>query len=74
MAGKANGISRAEAERSYPRALQALRAVPKQSEQGGFGFPHLPFRTQVVKSVVQCAGEMRGSYDTVCVFSIGGSA
>jgi glucose-6-phosphate isomerase len=74
VAGKANGISRAEAERSYPRALKALKAVQKQSEQGVFGFPHLPFRTQVVKSIAQYAGEVRGSYDTVCVIGIGGSA
>jgi glucose-6-phosphate isomerase len=51
-----------------------LKAVQKQSEQGVFGFPHLPFQSQVAKSVDRYAGEVRGSYDTVCVIGIGGSA
>jgi hypothetical protein len=51
-----------------------LKAVQKQSEQGVFGFPHLPFQAQVAKSIAQYAAEVRGSYDTVCVIGIGGSA
>ncbi len=74
VAGKGNGISRAEAERSRGKALKALASFRKQSEQGLYGFPHLPFQTAVVKDVLSYAAGLRGSYDTVCVVGIGGSA
>lgn len=74
VVGKANGISRAEAERGRGKALKALRSYQKQSEQGLYGFPHLPFQTSVIKDVNDFAAGVRGSYDTVCVVGIGGSA
>jgi glucose-6-phosphate isomerase len=74
VVGKGNGISRGELERSQSKALKALKGFRKQSEAELYGFPHLPFQAQVVKSIVQFAGEVRGSYDTVCLVGIGGSA
>jgi glucose-6-phosphate isomerase len=74
MVGKAEGVSRAEVDRVRPRALRALRAFRKRSESGEIGFPHLPFQANVIRSIEQYAAEVRGSFDTVCVVGIGGSA
>jgi glucose-6-phosphate isomerase len=74
VVGKANGLSRAEIERHHGKALKALQSFHKKSEQNLYGFPHLPFQAQVVKAIQQYAAEVRGSYDTVCVIGIGGSA
>jgi glucose-6-phosphate isomerase len=74
VVGKGNGISRAEADRSRGRALKALAGFRKQSEQGLYGFAHLPFQTDVIRDVTKYAASLRGSYDTVCVVGIGGSA
>jgi glucose-6-phosphate isomerase len=74
VVGKKNGIGRGEAERSRGKALKALKSFRKQSEQGLYGFPHLPFQAAVIKDVAGFAASVRGSYDTVCVVGIGGSA
>jgi glucose-6-phosphate isomerase len=74
VVGKGNGISRAEAERSRGKALKALASFRKQSDQGLYGFPHLPFQTAVIKDVNDYASSVRGSYDTECEIGIGGSA
>jgi glucose-6-phosphate isomerase len=74
VVGKGNGISRAEADRSRGKALKALKSFRKQSEQKLYGFAHLPFQTAVIKDVNEFAASVRGSFDTVCVIGIGGSA
>lgn len=74
VVGKGNGISRAELERSQSKALKSLKSFRKASEAGKYGFPHLPFQVDVIKSIVQFASDVRGSYDTVCLVGIGGSA
>jgi glucose-6-phosphate isomerase len=74
MAGKANGLSRSEIERSQPRALRALKSFRRQSDEGRYGFAHLPFQTRVIQAISRYAEEARGSFDTVCVAGIGGSA
>lgn len=74
IAGKGNGISRAEAERSTGRALKALKSFHKQIDEGRYGFPHLPFQTAVIKNIADYAAALRGSFDTVCLVGIGGSA
>jgi len=73
MVGKADGISRADLERSQSRAVKALQAFEKRSHND-VGFPHLPFQAKVVQAIFKYAAEVRGSYDTVCVVGIGGSA
>ena len=74
LVGKGNGVTRAEAERSQGRALKALAAFRKRADGGVYGFPQLPFAAGVVQSIRKYAGKVRGSYDTVCVVGIGGSA
>ena len=72
--GKGHGISRAEAEGSRGDALKALASFRDQSDRKLYGFPHLPFQTAVIQDVKDYAASVRGSYDTVCVVGIGGSA
>ena len=74
MVGKANGLGRSEIERSKGKALKALKSFRRQSDEGRYGFPHLPFQTGVIQAIGQYAEEARGSFDTVCVAGIGGSA
>jgi glucose-6-phosphate isomerase len=74
MAGKANGVSRSEFERSQPKALKALKSFQKLSDEGRYGFAHQPFQKETIQAIVKFAGSMRGQYDTVCVAGIGGSA
>jgi glucose-6-phosphate isomerase len=69
-----SGLTLAEIKEHSPRAIEALRAFRKMSEDGRQGFPHLPFQGQVAKELLKFAGQIRGSYDTVCVVGIGGSA
>jgi glucose-6-phosphate isomerase len=73
VVGKPNGLTRPEIDRALPKAAKALKAFQKRAEQE-IGFPHLPFQTAVIQSITRFAAEVRGSYDTVCVVGIGGSA
>ncbi|MFB3826216.1 MAG: glucose-6-phosphate isomerase [Bryobacteraceae bacterium] len=74
MAGSGNGVTRAEVKSGRKRALQALAGFRKLSEQGRYGFPHLPFQKGVIRSIREYADSVRGSYDAVCLVGIGGSA
>ena len=74
MVGKANGLSRSEIERFQPKALKALKSFRRQSDAGRYGFPNLPFQTRAIQAISRYAEEARGSFDTVCVAGIGGSA
>src|ERR1039457_2958936 len=74
IVGKQNGVTRAEIHRAGPKALKALKSFRKQSEQGLYGFAHLPFQAKVVQAIREFASEVHGGYDTVCVIGIGGSA
>ena len=72
--GEANGVSSGEINDATPAALDALSSFKKLSEQGRYGFPHLPFQKETVLEIAGYAKELRGSHDTVCVVGIGGSA
>jgi glucose-6-phosphate isomerase len=74
VVGTANGLTRSEIDGSQAKALRALKSFRKQSEQGLYGFPHLPFQDAVIRAVGRYAAEQSGRYDTVCVVGIGGSA
>jgi glucose-6-phosphate isomerase len=74
MVGKENGFTPAEFERSQSKALKALQSFQKMSDEGRYGFAHLPFQKEIIKSVAQFADSVRGGFDTVCVVGIGGSA
>ena len=54
--------------------MEALRDFHKAVDDGLYGFPHLPFQSTLAKEIVRYAGQVRGSYDTVCLVGIGGSA
>jgi glucose-6-phosphate isomerase len=72
--GRENGLSRPEVQRAASKARRALKSFQRQSEQGLYGFPHLPFQDAVNRAAMRHADELRGSYDTICVVGIGGSA
>ena len=74
IAGKGNGVTRAEVERGRGKAVKALRDFQKKSEAHEYGFPHLPFQQDVIGAVRRYAAEVQGTYDTVCLAGIGGSA
>ena len=69
-----HGLTPQELEASEPAALGALASFKKSSDDGLYGFPHLPFDKAVIKDVLAYAAGIRGSYDTVCLVGIGGSA
>ena len=74
MVGAANGLTHGEIKQHTAKALDALRSFRKSSEDGLYGFPHMPFQAKLAKEILDYAGRMRGSYDTVCLVGIGGSA
>jgi glucose-6-phosphate isomerase len=74
VVGETNGLTSADLEGSAAKALAALEGFRKLSEEGRYGFPRLPFQTAAIKAIDQYAAKVRGSYDTVCVVGIGGSA
>lgn len=74
MIGEAHGLTPAEVKKSEKAALAALASFQKQVEAGSVGFPHLPFDKAIIQPVQKHAKALAGSYDTVCVVGIGGSA
>jgi len=74
MVGERDGVTRAEVAASGPMAGDAMKAFQRRSESGEIGFPHLPFQTALIDSIRKYAGQIRGSYDAVCLLGIGGSA
>lgn len=73
MVGEEHGITPGEFEAGKTAALDALKSFRKLSDAGTYGFPHLPFN-QDLKGILKLAGKLKGSYDTVCLVGIGGSA
>ncbi|NUN03396.1 MAG: glucose-6-phosphate isomerase [Bryobacteraceae bacterium] len=74
MVGEKNGLTAREIGGAGGAAKDALAGFRKLSEKGLYGFPHLPFQKDTIQEIRRFAEEMRGSYDTVCVVGIGGSA
>ena len=74
MVGDTHGLKSLEIKGEHPTALNALAGFRKLVEDGHYGFPHLPFQAGVIKEIEQFAEKARGSFDTVCVLGIGGSA
>jgi len=74
VVGDVHGITRAELKQHSSKALEALAGFKKIVENGSIGFPHLPFQNAVAKDILKYADGVRGSYDTVCLVGIGGSA
>ena len=74
MVGEADGITPAELAAATPLAAQALAGVKELSTSGVIGFPDLPQHTVLAKEIQAYASTLKGSYDTVCLVGIGGSA
>jgi len=74
MVGEAHGLAPKEIEASKEAARSALVGFRKAFEGGQYGFPDLPFQKKTADAILHYARQARGSYDTVCVVGIGGSA
>lgn len=74
MVGEEGGLTPREVNGSAEAALAALASFKQQVEKGDYGFPHLPFDKAMIASILRYAKAKAGSYDTVCVAGIGGSA
>jgi glucose-6-phosphate isomerase len=74
MVGEADGITPQELSDAAPLAAQALAGVKELSATGVIGFPDLPKHTALAQEIVAYAEKVKGSYDTVCLVGIGGSA
>jgi glucose-6-phosphate isomerase len=68
------GLTPGEVKDGLKAAKAAVGSFRKAVEEGKYGFPHLPFDSKTVKAILEYAGKVRGSYETVCVVGIGGSA
>jgi glucose-6-phosphate isomerase len=74
IAGESHGLTSSEIKARVPQAMAALRSFRKACDDGVYGFPELPFDKRLVKDVLAYAKQVRGTYDTVCLVGIGGSA
>jgi glucose-6-phosphate isomerase len=70
----ANGIGRDALKKHTAEAIGAVRGFRQLSEEGRYGFPHLPFQGQAARDILKYAGSVRGSYDALCLVGIGGSS
>lgn len=79
VVGEEHGLTPGERKQAASTARDALRTFQegnfgKHLADSRYGFPHLPFQTDTIKDILSYAAEVRGSFDTVCVIGIGGSA
>jgi glucose-6-phosphate isomerase len=74
MVGPKHGLDPSEIQAAQPKALDALESFRKSYDQGRYGFPSLPAQIAIQRDILACAASMKGTYDTVCVAGIGGSA
>jgi glucose-6-phosphate isomerase len=74
MVGEENGLTPAEISQATPAARNALASLRKRFDNNEYGFPDLPYQTEIAKRISKYAAEVQGSFDTVCLVGIGGSA
>lgn len=74
MAGDDNGLTAEEIRDGAHVAAEALDGFHRSVDEGKFGFPHLPFDNKLIKSILDYAASVKGTYDAVCIVGIGGSA
>jgi glucose-6-phosphate isomerase len=74
LVGDANGLSMAEVEAAKPAAIAALQGFRAGWEAGKYGFPDLPANKKLIDEINALVLKLEGSYDTICVIGIGGSA
>lgn len=73
MVGSAHGITRREFDSGAKAAARAFKGFHKLSDDRVYGFAHLPF-TENLKAIQSMAASFKGTYDSVCLVGIGGSA
>jgi glucose-6-phosphate isomerase len=74
MVGDEHGVTPAEIRQAQPGARDALARFHQAVKDGEYGFPHLPFDQKMIREILAFVAGVRGSYDTVCLVGIGGSA
>ncbi|MBE7541096.1 MAG: hypothetical protein M9913_02285 [Bryobacteraceae bacterium] len=74
LVGAAHGLSAEEVQAAEPVAAGALAGFRRSFEEGRYGFPALPAEKKLIQEIAAFAKSVAGSYDTVCVVGIGGSA
>lgn len=74
MVGDAHGVTKEELEKGQSQAGSALEGFRKIYEAKQQGFPDLPNDKATITAISNFAAERFGSYDTVCIVGIGGSA
>jgi glucose-6-phosphate isomerase len=74
MVGESHGLTPAEIRSAEPQAASALDSFHAAVDEGLYGFPHLPFQKKLIQEILAYAESVKGSYDTVCLVGIGGSA
>jgi glucose-6-phosphate isomerase len=72
--GAAHGLTASEWRDQTKRATETVTGFRRSYEQGLYGFPDLPGDRTTVKQISEYAASVQGSYDTVCIVGIGGSA
>jgi glucose-6-phosphate isomerase len=74
MTSEAHGLTPDDIEKALPQVPAALDGLQGIYDRGGQGFPGLPNQKGVANEIAHFASEVQGSYDTVCIVGIGGSA
>lgn len=74
MVGDENGLTQAELNGAQEAAASALAGFRKGYEERLYGFPDLPGNKKLIQEIEAVAKKYSGTYDTVCVVGIGGSA
>ncbi|MBL8233795.1 MAG: hypothetical protein JNL98_35180 [Bryobacterales bacterium] len=69
-----HGLAPSEIKSNLPAAKAALAQFHQSVKDGKYGFPHLPFQAKEHRDILAYATEVKGTYDTVCLVGIGGSA
>src|SRR2546423_1136541 len=72
--GLDHGLSDPELFGLEPRLNDAHEAVMRQANAGKLGFVDLPNQSEEAKKIMSWAKKVRGSFDTLVVLGIGGSA
>src|ERR1051326_8388425 len=72
--GAEHGLSEAELFGLEPRLRNAHESVMRQADAGKLGFVDLPNNSDEAKKIMSWARRVRGSFDTIVVLGIGGSA
>jgi glucose-6-phosphate isomerase len=74
MVGEENGVADSELKEGARAARAAMESFESAWKRGLYGFPDLPTQKALIDAIAAWAKSKAGSYDTVCVCGIGGSA